>query len=210
MKRIDNKGFTLTEFIIMLTAVLILFAIGTKLISDNSKNYTAFKTLANNFASDVSKYKDFYTKPNNVYYLEDLIRKGYSNDLKNPLNGSENCDRYDTYIEVISTNNKKIYMRCGNYILTGIQDKYYDIYEVSEWSETQEEGYTDTAAIYNYEKDGKVMLDEYVSSEAFYEYFYINEGKLLNNLLDEVDNEPNMKLLTKFVYREKTFLKTVK
>ena len=105
MKKIDNKGFSKIEFMTMFAVIAILLALGIKLVVDNSKNYGAFRNLANNFANSVARYKDQYPRDDNTYILNDLIEKGYSEELKNPIDTTEYCDRYESYVELSKKNN---------------------------------------------------------------------------------------------------------
>ncbi len=208
-KKINKRGFSKMEFITMLGVLAILIAIGVKLVSDNSKNYGGFKNLANNFAKDVAKYKDAYTRVDNTYYLYDLIQKGYSEELKNPINTSETCDKYDSYIVIESTNNKKVTLNCGNYFVEGTEQDGYKVYEVSEWHDTKQEGDTENNILYNYKKDGTIQLGEYVSSSAFIEWYYIKTNSLITSPSD-VNNSAGTELVTKDVYRTKTLVKEIK
>ena len=208
-KRINRRGFSKIEFITMLGVLAILIAVGVKLVADNSKNYGAFRNLANNFAKNVATYKDKYGKADNVYYLVELVNKGYSEELKNPINTSETCDMYDSYVEVPETNNKIVTLNCGDYLLEGTQQEGYRLYEVSEWHETKQEGDNDRNMIYNYKKDGALGLGEYVSAKAFVEYYYINTKSVISSPY-EVSNASGVELLTKDVYRTKTLVKEFK
>lgn len=211
MKRIINKkGFGKVEVIAMLALLIGLFAIGMKVVADNSQNYSSFKTAANKFANAVAMYKDQYPTSNDVYYLNNVVKKGFLGEVKNPLNASEECDMYESYVEVPEINNKKVVMVCGNYYLEGTQNSSYNLYEIGKWNEEKLENCNETTNLYNYtNKDGAVMLPEYVSQMAFIGRFYENEGVMLSSIYD-VDKMDGYKLLIKDVYREKTFIKELK
>lgn len=208
-KKMNKRGFSKIELITMLGVMAVLIAIGVKLVMDNSKNYGAFKNLANNFAKDVARYKDAYTKVDNTYYLNDLIEKGYSEDLKNPINTSEYCDRYESYVEIPETNNKKVTLKCGNYFVEGTQSEGYKVYEVSEWKDTKGETDNDAGVVYNYKVGNQLMLGEYVTSKAFIELYYIKTSSLIANPY-EVNNNSDTELQVKNVYRTKTLVKEIK
>ena len=209
MKRINNKGFGRVELMIMLGVVAVLIAIGAKFAVDSGKNYSAFKTLANSFANNVSLYKDQFPKETNVYYLNDVIEKGFSAELKNPLDKTEYCDVYESYVEIPKTNNKKVRLLCGNYLLEGTQSKEYFVYEVTEWEDTREEGDNDSNVLYNYKKDGKLILDEYVSEQTFLALFFQNTNIAIRTPFDAEKIE-EYEVVIKKVYREKTLLKELK
>ncbi len=208
-RRINKRGFSKIEFLTMLGVLAILIAVGVKLVADNSKNFGAFKNLANNFAKSVATYKDKYAKADNVYYLVELVNKGYSEELKNPIKPAESCDMYDSYVEIPETNNKKVTLNCGNYLVEGTQQEGYKVYEVSEWHETKEEGDNERNMIYNYKKDGALGIGEYVSAQAFVEHYYMNTKSVISSPY-EVSNAPGVELLTKDVYRTKTLVKELK
>ncbi|MBR4672649.1 MAG: hypothetical protein IKO78_05585 [Bacilli bacterium] len=210
MKKISNKGFGKVELMAMLALIAILLAVGSKIVLDNTgKNYGNFKTVANNLANAVSKYKDRYPKDSNIYYLYEVQAKGYIDELKNPLKTTQECDVYDSYVEVPEPNNKKVYLTCGDYIVEGVQGKTYMVYEVGEWQDEQESDTNDNGTIYNYKKGEKVMLPEYISKNTFIHEFYVRENTRISTPF-AVNKEKDMKLLTKQVYRTKTLLKEIK
>ena len=210
MKKISNKGFGKVELMAMLALIAILLAVGSKIVLDNTgKNYGNFKTVANNLANAVSKYKDRYPKDSNIYYLYEVQAKGYIDELKNPLKTTQECDVYDSYVEVPEPNNKKVYLTCGDYIVEGVQGKTYMVYEVGEWQDEQESDTNDNDTIYNYKKGEKVMLPEYISKNTFIHEFYVRENTRISTPF-AVNKEKDMKLLTKQVYRTKTLLKEIK
>lgn len=205
MKKIDNKGFSKIEFMTMFAVIAILLALGIKLVVDNSKNYGAFRNLANNFANSVARYKDQYPRDDNTYILNDLIEKGYSEELKNPIDTTEYCDRYESYVEVPQPNNKKVNLLCGNYIVEGYQNSGYKVYEVTEWTTDKNDKSNDNNVLYNYAIDGKEVFGEYYTTRTFLEKYYDKTGELIASPYDV--NSDNQKLLTKKVYREKTLVK---
>lgn len=205
-----NEGFSKTELIISLALIVILFAIGSKILLDNTgKNFKRFKTLANSFASSVSLYKDKYPNDSNVYYLKDVINKGFSSSLRNPLEPTEYCDEYNSYVQVPSSGAKIVHLYCGDYYVQGIQNQKYSVYELSEWTEDESKKYNETDTLYNYKKGGKLVLSNYETSAEILRAFYENEGKKLNNpfLINSLEG---YSLETKTVYRNKNLVKEIK
>ena len=201
MRKIFNsKGFGKTEIIACLALLIVLLALGMKLFIDNSKNYNALKVRANEFANAVARYKDQYPEANNRYSLGKVIKRGFIGELKNPMNASEYCDKYASYVEIEQSNNKKIYLTCGNYYVEAVQDKYYKVYEQSDWSEERLEGYS---------KDGNKVLDEYVTEAALLTIFYENEGKRITKPID-LNSQEGYALLSKTVYRKFELVKEMK
>ena len=211
MKKIINrKGFGNIEIITMLSLLIGLFAVGMRVVTDNIQNYSSFKTVANNFADAVAIYKDQFPTKNNVYYLNNVINKGFIDEIINPLNSTEECDKYESYVDVPEVSKKRVTLVCGNYYLEGTQNSSYNLYEIGKWSEKKLDNCNETTNIFNYtNKDGVVMIPEYVSQMAFIGKFYENEGVMLTSVYD-VGKMDGYNLLIKDVYREKTFIKELK
>ena len=209
MKRINNKGFGKLELITSLGLIAVLLAIGSKLALDTGKSYGGFKTIANTFEKSVAMYKDYYDKVDNTYYLYELIEKGYIEELSNPMEPQEFCDKYNSFVVVPQPNEKQTTLVCGEYILEGVQSVGYKLYEVTSWSETKTNTDNERATIYNYKKNGEVVFDEYLPEVDFLQrYFEINKV-MLDNPFD-ITNREGEELLTKKVYRTKTLIKELK
>ena len=205
MKRINNKGFSKIEFMGILGLLAVLIAVGAKIALDTGKNYNGFKILANNFLDSVAIYTDKFFKNNNKYYLYELIEKGYSESLFNPLAASEECDKYETWADIEIPNDKKVNIVCGNYLVTGSQQSGYKLYEVSEWSETKEPGYSDATALYNYKENGTLVFSEFYPESTFIQRYFNKNQRLLGSPFELKDQ-----LEMKTVYRKKTLLKDLK
>lgn len=205
MKRINNKGFSKIELMTVLGVVAILIAIGAKMAVDTGKNYKSFKTLAVTFMNSVAIYKDKYTKNDNLYYLNELIEKGYSNELKNPNNTKEHCDKYESFVDATAPNDKKVYLVCGNYIVEGSQLSGYKVYEVTEWKEEKDSKDNETILLYNYREDEKVVFSEYYQEKTFIQKYFEKTKDLISTPF-----ELKEKLVTKNAYRQKTLLKEIK
>ena len=208
MNKVNNKGFSKMELITIIGLLAILIAVGAKLAVDSSKDYKSFKNLANNFVDAVALYKDKYNKPTNRYFLKEIIEKDYSKPLKNPW-GSEYCDEVESYIDIPDPSTKEVHLLCGPYLIEGEQNTSYKVYEISEWSEEQPDKNAEMGMLYNYEENGKVVLDEYQTELTFINSFLKNTGRKLGSPF-EVDKTSGMKLLHKTVYRTKELLKEVK
>ena len=210
MKKTNDRGFGKVELMAMLALIAILLAFGSKYVIDTTSNhYSSFKTLANKFANAVSLYKDEFPSDDNTYYLHNVIEKGFIESLRNPIDASEYCDEYKSFVEVPEPNNKIVTLSCGKYLVQGVQNQSYSVYEVGEWSETQTSETGDVETLYNYKKDGKLMLEEYLSKSDFLKAFNEKEGKSLSNPFS-VNQEKDMSLELKHFYRTKILLKEIK
>ena len=203
MKRINNKGFGKIELMGVLGLLAVLIAIGAKMAVDTGKNYNGFKIITNQFLDNVALYKDRYTKNSSVYYLYELIEKGYSEEITNPMETSSTCDIYETYADIEVPNDKKVNIVCGNYLVTGSQQSGYKLYEVGEWTEKKKEGDTDASVIYNYRDEaGNLVFSEFYPETTFFQKYYAKNKTSLSGLSELKD-----KLETKYVYRKKTLIK---
>lgn len=206
MKRTNNKGFGKIEFMTIFGLIAVLIALGSKLAVDTGKNYSGFKSIANNFLNAVSLYKDMYTKDSNMYYLGEVIEKGYITDLKNPIDTNSNCNRYESYVKIPTPSNKEVHLDCGIYLVEGTQKDGFQVYEVGKWKETKEEGDNDTDTLYNYKKDGVVIFDEYVPEKTFVEHYFKKNNIVIKSPFDLSENN-DVELLSKNVYRTKKLVK---
>lgn len=206
MKEINNKGFGKIEFMTILGLMAVLIAVGAKMAVDTGKNYTAFKGTAYTFLDAVAIYKDMYTKDSNIYYLNEVIEKGYSSEIKNPMDANVYCDKYESYVEASTPNNKKIHLECGDYLVEGSQIDGLKVYEVSEWKDKKESGDNDTNTFYNYKKGGVEALDEYVAERTFVQQYFEKNNSFIKSPFD-LSQSKEVELLTKNVYRTKTLVK---
>lgn len=207
-KKINKKAFSKAEFMIMLAAIAILIAVGSKLVLDNTKNYSSFKTVANNFANAVAKYKDVAIIPKEEYTLFETEKAGYIDELKNPFDKTQVCDKYESYVSVKDNSRKGIVLLCGDYLVEAVQSESYKVYEVSDWSDTQDAEHNDGNMLYNFKKDGKEILSEYVTSKAFLLMFEEETGKKINAVNDA--KSYGYEVVSKVAYREKKLLKEIK
>lgn len=203
-KQIRNAGFTKTEIIVMLCAILVLLAIGVKALSDNqnTSNYSMLRRQAENFAYKVSVYKDMYPREDNTYYLDYLIDDKYAISLSNPFDKNDECDRYESFVK-IENGKKNITLKCGNYLAVGVLDGHYYIYELSEWQEEAVSG--EVSILYNYKKNGKVVIDRYMVDNEFVDFYNKQENANIYSIADIDDSD--IELLTKTLYRERKLVK---
>ena len=91
----------------------------------------------------------------------------------------------------------------------GTQNGTYKVYEVGEWTTEHDEETNDNNVVFNYSRDGKEVLDKYVTTRTFIEKYYEDTGNTISSP-SEVNNVSGLKLLTKKVYRTKTLVKELK
>ena len=208
MKKVNNKGFSTKEFMLMFAIIAILIAVGTKIVLDNTKSYGSFKTLANNFANSVAKYKD-QVMIKEEYSLFEVESKGFIDEIKNPLDKKEVCDKFESFVEIPEISTKKVTLLCGKYLVTGTQNKSYEVYEVSNWSKEKKDEYNDNAVLYNFKLNGKLMLNEDVPARTFIQKYNEITGKNISSI-NEVRNNREVELVSNLAYREKKLLKELK
>lgn len=208
MKKINNLGFTIKEFMFMLAFIAILIAIGSKIALDSTKSYGSFKTLANTFANAVAKYKD-QVMLKDEYSLYEIEQKKFIDEITSPFDKNEKCDKYESFVEMPEISKKKITLLCGSYLTEGLQNEYYNVYEVSKWEETKQENYNDSVMVYNFELDGNLMLQEAVPERTFIQKYYEVMGETISNPTD-LETKSNIKLISNVAYREKKLVKEFK
>ena len=209
MKKIIKKnGFTKFEFILGLLTILGLSAFGVKGFFDNKKggDYNAFKKLADGFVMDVSVYKDSDLRPDGMYYLNYLLRHGFDEEVRNPFSSNE-CDPNESYVNI--KNPKKVSLKCDNYLIQGIYQDSYTIYEVSDWQDQEETGEADV--LYKYKKEGLLVTNDYLLEEPFILTYNENEGTSFTTI-DELfaKKASNITIVSKMFYREKKIVKEYK
>ena len=192
----------------MFAIIAILIAVGTKIVLDNTKSYGSFKTLANNFANSVAKYKD-QVMIKEEYSLFEVESKGFIDEIKNPLDKKEVCDKFESFVEIPEISTKKVTLLCGKYLVTGTQNKSYEVYEVSNWSKEKKDEYNDNAVLYNFKLNGKLMLNEDVPARTFIQKYNEITGKNISSI-NEVRNNREVELVSNLAYREKKLLKELK
>jgi len=208
MKKINNLGFTIKEFMFMLAFLAILIAVGSKFALDSTKSYGSFKTLANTFANAVAKYKDQVVLKEE-YSLYELEQKKFIDEITNPFDKNEICDKYESFVEMPEISTKKVTLLCGKYLTEGLQNEYYNIYEVSNWSSEKKEEYNDNTTVYNFKLNGNLMLKEDVTERTFVQKYYEIMGENISKPTD-IENKNNIELISNVAYREKKLVKEFK
>ena len=204
-KKINKKAFSKAEFMIMLAFIAILIAVGSKLALDSTKNYSTFKTVANTFANAVSMYKDKAIIPKNEYSLYETEKAGFVEELKNPFDKTEICDKYESYVDITEQNKKSINLICGEYLVEAVQGEKYKIYEIGEWSEEKEATSNDGNILYNYKIGSNLVLNEYVPEKTLLILYNEKNNRNYDSINDLKSS--GVEIASKMVYRQKKLLK---
>lgn len=208
MKKLTNKGFGLKEFMTGMLFIIVLGLLIFKVFVDNKeKNFTTVKVTANNFAKEVTifKDKDKHYRIGAVYYLHQLIADGMA-PIKDPIERQVFCDPYTSFVTVVS-DGYHVNLTCGNFLITGRQGDPYKVYDITPWQENKENTNEETV-FYNYKVGSSVVLDKNVTKEEFIQKFNKKEGRYVRSI-DEIKRLNKYQILTKEMYRTKTFSRDV-
>lgn len=210
MKKVKNESaFSRMELTTVLCLFLILIAVGLYNVTGSAKSgeLSAFKRLADNYVSKATLYKNRYTSINNTYYLDDIIKKGFIEEMISPFNKKDECDHYESRVIMDpSTTHKDFKLKCENYVIEGIYQKEYRIYKVGEWQESYDGTENiETEILYNYTKENEIMLDSYYTEKEF----LIKLNKQENTSFDDISviELDGIKVVSKAFYRTKELIK---
>lgn len=210
MKMKDNKGLVLRELLIIIAFFAIIFAFGayTAFQGGDKRKYEVFAQNARDFVAKTASYSNEYGRYQKEYYLYDVISSNYMKIYKNPFKGGGDCNPYESKVVVEANNEKYVTLRCGDYLISQQRylSGYYKVYKVSNWGEKiGDDLEAETAKLYNYEKDGKVVLDEYVVMKELLVKFNEKENRNIKSL-DQIDLK-KYNVVTKTFYRTKKLVR---
>lgn len=201
--RTNNNSFGNIEIILGISILLVvLVIIANSVISlNNNDKYKDIESDANTFIEETLKdANEEENETGNIFYLKDVSLK--SNKLNNIKN---NCDLYDSYVEIGTTT--KVRLSCSDYLLEGTYKNTFYIYEIGSW--TKDDTIGETAFFYNYKKEDKEVLKDYLSEREFIETYNKNEETEVTNLdlLNEDAKEKQIEVVSDIFYREKKLVK---
>lgn len=210
MKMKNNRGLVLIELltIIAFVAIIIAFVAYIALNEGNKRKYEVFAQNARDFATKVSTYRDEKIKYYKEIYLEDIVNDNYIKPFKNPFRGGGNCDLYESKVVTVTSSERYVTLKCGDYLIDSqkVSSSNYKVYKVSAWQEEMGSSLeAETAKLYNYEKNGKQMLDKYVVLKEFLALYNQKENKNATSL--EGINLKEINVVTKTFYRTKELVK---
>lgn len=210
MKVKNNYGLVLPELLAIIAFIAIIFGVIAFISFEHGDNrkYEVFAQNARDFATKVSTYRDEYSKYEKELHLEDIVSANYIKPYKNPFSGGGNCDLYESKVVNVSNSERYVTLRCGNYLIDSqvVSSNNYKVYKVSAWQEeigTSLEA--ETAKLYNYEKNGKAVLDNYVVEKELVTLYNKNERQNITTINDINLEEYNV--ITKTFYRTKELVK---
>ena len=198
-----NKGFSGIEVLVVIAIYVIVFSV-ISIFTLNSTKKTRLQSLkydAVAFANNVRTYR-IYNNIDTVskVYLKDIVAYDDSYNITSPFNGDNNCSYFESYVNVVN-GNEKVTLKCDNYILDNysLDDDDYDVFYVSDWKESKPlvDEEIEKQVLYNYKKDNKYVLDEFVPLDVFIKYYKLNVSDNVTNISDLKDYDK------KTVYRFK-------
>lgn len=213
-KNKKKRGFSGLEFLLV-SSLCGVFACALLFVAFSTANTEKIKTMrqkAQNFKSDANAYALLMRYENNTVFLWDLIDKDIAKDIESPFSKSNHCDVNNSYV---TTENNKVYvtLKCENYLIyqEDLDKKKIIVYKVSSWKNkypTTKE-LVDKEILYNYEKNGKEVLDEPVNETLFLRKFNQKEEKNYKSIYEIKENR--IRIYGKTYYRtRKAILETSK
>ena len=200
-----SSGFGRFEVLVILTVMIIVFAIGGYMILGGS-NHQKFNTMKENawsFSNAVAtNIASFHYS--NVIYLQEAVDEGVFPNIKNPFGGG-NCDASQSRINIID-GQAYATLRCGDYLIdqSSFEDRsQVDVFKVSDWSTKKLEGDdVEERTLYNCLEDGKEVFDNY-SEELFFIYEYNKKYGTDYYFAESLDNS-NCEVVSEVYYRTHT------
>lgn len=210
MKMKNNNGLILPELLAIIAFVAVIFAFAAYVSFQNGdkRKYEVFAQHARDFATKVTSYRDEYIKYYDEIYLNDLVADNYIKPFKNPFSGGGNCDLYESKVIIVSNSERYVTLRCGDYLIDSqdVSSSNYKVYKISKWQEKMGSSLeAETSKLYNYQKNGKIVLDEYVGAKELVILYNNNEQKNAKTIDDINLKEYNV--ITKTFYRTKELVR---
>ena len=208
MKRtLNTKGFGKKEVIVGFLVILGVMAVYFTVLKDKigPGSGASVRNVAEQFYSTVLIFKDKHPTDDDMYYVYDLFNSEEKHQFMDPNNKEQSCDYFESYVKIGSPN--EMHFKCGKYLVEwNKKENKYHVYEVGEWQ--TEEVYNDTEELYNYKKDGKLVLEKSVSLKEFLIAFQsreMYEVLELDDVKSYIDShkDKNIELVQETGYRTK-------
>jgi len=206
----SNKGLVLPELLAVIAFIAIIFAFVAYVSFENGnkRKYEVFARNARDFATKVTTYRDEYIKYVKEIYLSELVEDNYIRGFKNPFSGGGNCDLYESKVVTISSSERYVTLRCGDYLIDSqlVSSNNYRVYKVSSWQDKIGDSLeAQTAKLYNYQKNGTNILEDYVFAKELVEKYNKNENENARTISD-IDTSI-VSVVSKTFYRTKKLVK---
>lgn len=206
----NNKGLVLPELLAIIAFIAIIFAFGSyaSFQNGNKRKYEVFAQNARDFATKVTAYRDEHIRYDQEIYLKELVDAHYIKAFKNPFSGGGDCNLYESKVVTVSSSERYVTLRCGNYLIDSqlVSSSNYRVYKVSSWQEKIGNSLeAETAKLYNYQKNGITVLDNYVVEKELVEKYNRNENKRVKTI-DDITSS-NITIVRKTFYRTKKLIK---
>lgn len=210
MKVRNNKGLVLPELMAILAFFALIFAFGAYVSFQNldKRKYEVFAQNARDFVTKSLTYSSEYGRYQEEYYLDELVSSRYIKAYNNPFSGGGKCSLYESKVVITDDDEKYVTLRCGDYLIDHQRflSGSYKVYKVSEWQEEiGDDLEAQTAKLYNYEKNGQLVLENYVVQKEFLALFNQNEEKNVKSI-ESIDLQ-NYNVITKTFYRTKKLVR---
>lgn len=199
----NNKGFMKFEVLTMVFIFIVAVCGGGYFILKGA-NGQKINTMSSNglrlsevVVTNISSFKNL-----NLVYLDEVINEKLIDNIKNPFGGG-NCDATESSVEMVG-GDPYTTLKCGDYLIDkqNIKDvKDVKLFKVSKWQEEKIAGdNVEERVLYNCEKDGKNLYDEYL--EEGYLVAKINQDFDTNHYFKNTINECD-EIVEKTFYRTK-------
>lgn len=203
-KNKNNKGFSGLEFLTV-ACLCGVFSCVILSIAFSTANQEKIKTMcykAQTFKNNAESYAMITHIDKDTIFLWDLIDKEISGDIASPFSKSNNCDIYNSYVDIVD-NKSIVTLKCDDYLIyqSDLTKDKVIIYSVSNWQSTypNTKDIIDKDTLYNYEKDGKEMLEKAVSEKLFLKQFNEKEKTEYKNIYEI--KKKNIRIYGKTAYR---------
>lgn len=176
-----NKGFSGLEFLIV-SCLCGIFACIVLSIAFSTANHEKIKTMrykAQLFKNNAEAYTMITHIENDTIFLWDLIDKEIAQDITSPFSKGNNCDAKNSYV-TFENGKVLVTLKCDNYLIyqTDLKEDSITVFTVSNWKDSypNTKDIVDKEVLYNYQKEGKEMLEEPVSELLFLKQFNSQEN----------------------------------
>lgn len=203
-KNKNNKGFSGLEFLTVacLCGVFSCVILSIAFSTANQEKIKTMRYKAQTFKNNAESYAMITHIDKDTIFLWDLLDKEISGDITSPFSKSNNCDIYNSYVDIVD-NKSIVTLKCDDYLIyqSDLTKDKVIIYSVSNWQSTYPDtkDIIDKDTLYNYEKDGKEMLEKAVSEKLFLKQFNEKEKTEYKNIYEI--KKKNIRIYGKTAYR---------